>query len=212
MARRRAVSVLGTDADEARTRILDAAEAAFERYGVVKSTMDDIAKEAGVSRPALYRYFRDRDALVSALIAARSRRLFAETHAFLAGCDGLSEQLVEGLAQLVDRGRRDPLIRLIVGPEQLGWDTALTGSSGLAAQLTHEMWAPVLDAARERGEIRPGLTNREITEWIVVVELILVGRMDFGAASDPDHRRMLAKLLLPGIVADPAPRGPEPGA
>lgn len=203
MARRRAVGVLSVDANVARGQILDAAEAAFLRYGVPKSTMDDIAKEAGVSRPTLYRYFRDRDALVTALIEVRSRRLFDETREFLRRYETVADQLVEGLVHLVDRGRKDPLIRLIVGPEHLGWGAALAGSSGLAAELTHEMWAPVLDAARERGEIRPGATNREITDWIVLVELILVGRMDFGAASEPDHRRLLTRLLLPGIVADP---------
>lgn len=204
MARRRAVGVLSADASIARGQILDAAESTFRRYGVLKSTMDDIAREAGVSRPTLYRYFRDRDALVTALIEVRSRRLFDETREFLTRYDTVSEQLVEGLVHLVDLGRQDPLIRLIVGPEHLGWGAPLAGSSELAADLTHEMWSPVIDAARERGEIRPGTTNRDITDWIVLVELVLVGRMDFGAASDPDLRGFLTRLLLPGIVADPA--------
>lgn len=204
MARRRAVGVLSADASIARGQILDAAESTFRRYGVLKSTMDDIAREAGVSRPTLYRYFRDRDALVTALIEVRSRRLFDETREFLTRYETVSEQLVEGLVHLVDLGRQDPLIRLIVGPEHLGWGAPLAGSSELAADLTHEMWSPVIDAARARGEIRPGTTNREITDWIVLVELVLVGRMDFGAASDPDLRGFLTRLLLPGIVADPA--------
>ncbi|MFF0816304.1 TetR/AcrR family transcriptional regulator [Rhodococcus sp. NPDC003318] len=208
MARRRAVGVLSVDASVARGQILAAAESTFQRYGVLKSTMDDIAREAGVSRPTLYRYFRDRDALVTALIEVRSRRLFDETREFLTRYETVAEQLVEGLVHLVDLGRKDPLIRLIVGPEHLGWGAPLAGSSELAADLTHEMWSPVIDAARHRGEIRPGATTREITDWIVLVELILVGRMDFGAASDPDLRGFLTRLLLPGIVTDPSAEDP----
>jgi len=41
---------------------MDAAEACFDKYGIAKTTMDDIAKEAGVSRPTLYRWFPTREA------------------------------------------------------------------------------------------------------------------------------------------------------
>ena len=80
MARRRG-SVLSDDTEEARAQILKAAESMFQRYGVSKTTMDDIAKEAGVSRPTVYRYFGDRDSLITALIEARSRRLFDKARA-----------------------------------------------------------------------------------------------------------------------------------
>lgn len=41
--------------------ILDAALTAFSTYGAVKTTMADIAEAAGVSRPALYQYFDDKE-------------------------------------------------------------------------------------------------------------------------------------------------------
>ncbi len=83
--------------------------------------------------------------------------------------------------------------------------TALVGSSGLAARLTYEMWAPLLEEARARGEIRDGLTDEEICQWIALVQLILVGRMDFNSDDDPDNRRMLTNFLLPCIVDDAPP-------
>ncbi len=107
MARRRS-SVLGDDAETARGKILKAAEAMFLRYGVVKTTMDDIAKEAGVSRPTVYRYFGDRDSLIIALIETRSRRLFDKARDYLRERSTFAEQIVDGLIFLVDRGRRIP--------------------------------------------------------------------------------------------------------
>ena len=59
MARRS--GTLPSDAQAAKARLMDAAEECFDRYGVVKTTMDDIAKTAGVSRPTVYRHFDDRD-------------------------------------------------------------------------------------------------------------------------------------------------------
>ncbi|ANZ23877.1 MULTISPECIES: TetR/AcrR family transcriptional regulator [Rhodococcus] len=202
MARRRNGSVLSEDAEEARAQILEATETAFQRYGVVKTTMDDVAKEAGVSRPTIYRYFRDRDTLIAAVIEVRSRRLFDQARAYLRKRKTFAEQVVDGLIFLVDRGRKDPIIRLIVSPEHMDMATALLGSSGLAKRLTHEMWAPLMDEARERGEVREGVSDDEIAEWITLVELILVGRMDFDQGDDADHRRLLTKFMLPGIVTD----------
>jgi AcrR family transcriptional regulator len=204
MARRRTGSVLSEDPAKARGQILEAAERTFERFGVAKTTMDDIAKEANISRPTVYRYFSDRDTLISALIEVRSRRLFTKARAYLRRRSTFADQIVDGLIYLVDRGRADPVVRLIVSPEHMDLATALVGSSGLAARLTEEMWGPVIDAARERGEVRADRTNAEICQWIALVQLILVGRMDFGSDTDPDHRRMLTKFLVPGILTPEA--------
>ncbi|SCL31648.1 transcriptional regulator, TetR family [Micromonospora nigra] len=41
--------------------ILTAAYACFTRHGMRRTTMDDIAAEAGMSRPAVYQYVRNKD-------------------------------------------------------------------------------------------------------------------------------------------------------
>ena len=46
-----------------RERILDAAERCLERFGIQKTTLADVAEEAGVARVTVYRQFADRDAL-----------------------------------------------------------------------------------------------------------------------------------------------------
>src|SRR5579863_3541734 len=43
------------------TVILDAAYACFTRHGVRRTTMDDIANAAGMSRAAVYQYVRGKD-------------------------------------------------------------------------------------------------------------------------------------------------------
>ena len=45
--------------------------------------MDDVGKEADVSRPTVYRCFGDRDALLCALIERRSRMLFERARTYL---------------------------------------------------------------------------------------------------------------------------------
>ncbi|MDF3342214.1 TetR/AcrR family transcriptional regulator [Mycolicibacterium septicum] len=200
MARRKSGTGLSSDADEARQQILTAAERVIMRYGVPKTTMDDIGKEAGVSRPTVYRYFGDRDALLGALIERRSRMLFARAHDFIVSHATFADQLVEGLVYLVDHGRQDPIVRILVSPEHMELATAIIGGAQLATNLTAEMWEPVFRQAMARGEIRPDLDLKAVAEWLGLVQFILVGRLDFASAEDPGHRKMLREFVLPAFA------------
>lgn len=60
--------------DERENRILDAAAALFIRYGFDKTTVSDIAREAAVSKGAIYLHFDSKDALLEGLIIRELRR------------------------------------------------------------------------------------------------------------------------------------------
>ncbi|KAA2236500.1 TetR/AcrR family transcriptional regulator [Salinarimonas soli] len=68
------------------TRILDAAERCFARAGIHRTTMQDVASEAGMSPGNLYRYFPSKDALAAGL-AERDRAQLAADFGFLAEAD-----------------------------------------------------------------------------------------------------------------------------
>jgi len=75
-----------TDPDpssERHARILDAAERCFVRTGFHRTTMQDVAAEAGMSPGNLYRYFPSKDA-ISAGLAGRDRARLAQDFAALA--------------------------------------------------------------------------------------------------------------------------------
>jgi len=54
--------------DELGARMLDATITCLARYGVGKTTIDDVAREAGCSRASVYRYHANRNALVFAAV------------------------------------------------------------------------------------------------------------------------------------------------
>ena len=58
-------------------RILDAASDLFVRYGYDKTTVSDIARQAGVSKGAIYLHFQSKDALLEGLII-REMQTYAE--------------------------------------------------------------------------------------------------------------------------------------
>ncbi len=63
--------------------ILDAAEELFAEQGLANAHMNDIAARAGVAVGTLYNHFKDRDALLAALLEARRGDLLARMDAFL---------------------------------------------------------------------------------------------------------------------------------
>src|ERR1700758_2600811 len=98
-----------TGTDDARERILAAAERCIDRHGIRKTTMDDVACEVGLSRPSVYRYFADRDDLLIELIARHGRVLVDRARKSISRQGSLPDQIVESLLYIADHARRDPL-------------------------------------------------------------------------------------------------------
>lgn len=64
--------------DVRRARILDAFEHCIQRAGFHRTTMQDVAREAGMSAGNLYRYFPSKEALVSGMIGRDRERFGAD--------------------------------------------------------------------------------------------------------------------------------------
>lgn len=61
--------------DDVYFRIIDAAYELFLAFGLRRTTIEDIARKAGIRRPTLYRRFSDKDAIFQAVFLRESRRL-----------------------------------------------------------------------------------------------------------------------------------------
>jgi AcrR family transcriptional regulator len=83
---------------QARARIVEAARTVFLRRGIGHATMEEVAREVGVSKGALYLYFRTK----TELLVAIQDRMRQEV---LAGMEGLLEagDIAEGIASTLDR-------------------------------------------------------------------------------------------------------------
>ncbi len=54
--------------DEKKLEILERATAVYMKYGIKSVTMDDLAKELGISKKTIYKYFSDKNNLIEAII------------------------------------------------------------------------------------------------------------------------------------------------
>jgi AcrR family transcriptional regulator len=60
---------------EVTAKVVAGALRAIARFGLTKLTVDDVAREAGISRATLYRYFPGRGAVLAAVVQAETERL-----------------------------------------------------------------------------------------------------------------------------------------
>jgi AcrR family transcriptional regulator len=58
--------------DEKQLEIIEKASEVFMRFGIRSVTMDDLAKELGVSKKTFYKYFEDKDALIRSIIISKT--------------------------------------------------------------------------------------------------------------------------------------------
>ncbi len=84
---------LTASGDSKEDRALAAAENAFTRHGYARTTMGDIAHGAGMSRPALYLLFPDKDAVFSRVVGCLDDRKHDEIRTALEGLEGLEARL-----------------------------------------------------------------------------------------------------------------------
>ena len=78
---------------ETEQRFATAAMAVFNRYGPRKATMEEIAAEAGVSKPTLYATIRNKDAALAAVIRLTKGAAIEAVREAWIGIDDLSEKL-----------------------------------------------------------------------------------------------------------------------
>lgn len=199
MARQSSRARLGKDPDEARERLKRAAERCIARHGLRKMTMDDIAREAGVSRPSVYRYFTDREGLLLALTAEHSRALKDKAQRFIATQATFDDAIVEGLLYLAEHGLRDPFTRHLVrfNDESDLSNIVTTRNSG--AELAEEFWGEYFAGAIERGEMNAALDSRTVFRWLAEVGLMLMRLIERDPDNLDEYRSVIRTFVLPAF-------------
>src|ERR1700712_4050128 len=78
-------------------RVLDAAERCLRRSGIRRTTMIEVAEEAGISRAWLYRHFPDKDSLVLAVLVRSDEAFWARARDQVSQANGLAAQVAEAV-------------------------------------------------------------------------------------------------------------------
>jgi AcrR family transcriptional regulator len=82
---------------EIKERIIAKAREQFFRYGVKSVTMDDIARELGISKKTIYQHFEDKDAIVHQLMMAEMANDKCEWDALDVSSNNVIEKIVKSM-------------------------------------------------------------------------------------------------------------------
>ncbi|MDN5913752.1 MAG: TetR/AcrR family transcriptional regulator [Pseudonocardia sp.] len=187
--------------EQARQQLVAAAEECFLDYGVRRTTMDDVARRAGVSRPTVYRYFADRDALIVEVVTRRARVFGGRARDYVVGRPDFASKIVDGLVFMIRGGRKDPILRVLLAPDNLKTTSGILTAGNVAQRLTFELWEPVLLAAQEAGEMRPEVDPHDLCELMADLELVMISRGDLVDPDGPGVEKMIGDFLLPALAA-----------
>lgn len=185
--------------DDARETLYQVALACFERDGIRRTSMERIAREAGVSRPTVNYYFSGKDALVLEVVTREAAAILGEMLAATEHLTGL-ERVVEAAVLGIRASIGNQYVRTLISPDNASTTTRLLESDAVM-KLERDFWRPLLDQARTtEPALRDDLDYDHIIEWILLLQFAITSQgQSFGMTSEDSVRTRLRQFLLPAL-------------
>ena len=182
-------------------RIADAMLECISRWGLAKTTADDIARTAGVSRATLYRVFPGgKDVALDALLRRETARFFESVAEPLQAVDNLEDALVLGIVAAARfLSEHEPLQYLLTHePERV---SPLSSHDGNAYAIAAAFTAPHV-----RPYVADDATALAGADWVVrqFFSYALVPSPSLVLTSEADVRRFVRTYILPALAAAPS--------
>lgn len=185
------------------SRILDAALASVARWGLAKTTLSDIAAEAGCSRATIYRCFPGgKDHLFASLGSRELAGFLTRVGAMIDETDNLEDALVVGTVEAA---------RFLAGHDALQF--LLRHEPGIVLpylgfrQVDRLYRAAAVYAGPHLSRHLDPDQAAWAAEWIgrIVLSYLFNPAADVDLTDEPAVRRLVRRFLLPALQTGPAP-------
>ena len=187
---------------DTRTRILEGTYACVARDGIARTSLEDAAREAGVSRATIYRYFPGgRDELMGGVIVFETLRFFGRLADAVQHAPSIEELLVDGIVFAHRAVETHEVLQKVLETEpELVVPRLTIESANLVALI-----AQFLLGRLEQRSLPVGVTPGEAADYVARMVLSFIvspGRWDL---ADPAQvRELVDSELLAGLRPDPA--------
>ena len=175
------------------------------RWGLAKTTVEDAARQAGLSRATVYRYFPGgREELVDAVVAWEYARFFSRLYEEVQSAESLEEVMERGLSFAHRAIREHEVLQRVLQTEpELLLPTLTVESRG-----TRALIAAFLVPYLTRHQLAPGVDVDEAADFLARMALSYIaspGRWDL---DDPRQTARLVRAELLGGIVPPGARAP----
>lgn len=186
------------DADQIRVRVLDAAYEQFCRMGIQRSTMEDVAKRAGLSRITVYRRFATKDTLVEHVVRREYRRYFDRFLVEIKQAETVADRVVLGFVSSLRAIRGNPLIGGLIAAEPGLLASSMITDDGRTLATVREFVAGQLRREQHAGTVSAGLDPEVVAELMVRVSASFLAIPSH--VVDLDDEEQLAELARRYLV------------
>lgn len=191
---------LDTHRGERGEAILHAAERCFTRYGFHRTTMQLVAREAGMSPGNIYRYFPSKNAIVEGLVERdrdEARRRFARIDRQQPFWEQFSAL---GEAYFVGDARSKAVLCLEIWAEATRNAEIDAINRPFEAEIMNQL-VELLDSARERGEIAADIDSAAAAQIIMTITSGLYVRAGLHHEGDGDTHFDSALQAVYGLLS-----------
>jgi AcrR family transcriptional regulator len=187
------------DRSSPRVRVVDAALRCMGRHGTHKTTVDDIAREAGVSRATLYRTFPGgKDAVIDAVVETEVARFFSGLAVVMGEAHDLEDVLVAGIVAAANRLSSHEALAYLLAHEP---DVILPHLA--FAEMDRVLLAASAFTAPFFGRWLDPDQSARAAEWAVriVVSYLATPKAGADLTCEADARHLVSTFVIPGIEA-----------
>ncbi|WP_216216786.1 TetR/AcrR family transcriptional regulator [Amycolatopsis aidingensis] len=190
--------------DEVAKRVLDAAYEQFCRMGIRRSTMEDVARRAGVSRITAYRRFATKDTLVEHVVRREFRRYFDQFLIDIQEAETVADRVVLGFASALQAVRRNPLIGGLMTAEPDVLIPSMVNDGGRTLATVQRFVAGQLRREQRAGNVAEEVDVELVAELMTRVSSSFLVTPSHVIDLDDDEqvrtvaRRFLVPMLEPG--------------
>jgi len=174
-------------------RILDAAFERVNAVGVSRTTVEDVARAAGISRQTVYRYFASKDRLITMLLLREEERLLAGVRAGLDGRKNFEDGLADAILFCLRFARGHPLVERVLATDAA---TLLPYLTTRAGPLVARAKSHVVGLLRSRPGLLPDLVEAAAD---VIVRFVLSSAVTPPDRPPEDVARDLARMVAAAL-------------
>ena len=180
-----------------RQRLLDTTKAIYTDAPMTAATMEEVAKAAGVGRATLYRYFKNRDDLLLAVIEREAVTIARRVEKKISKIDSPGEYIIEGMVQAMAEINKSALLSSILQPGNSSVVNRLLFDSDRLVNIGLEIMLPVVQRAQQTGKLKTNMSFELLVEWILRILTSLVTVPSKQLNSKRAVRDMLYATMLP---------------